>query len=73
MYLLLLSKYLNSTFWPKLPVMSVPKLLIFITIPYIENSSYHCKKQLLNIINKYFPPIYVFLLIDKLYRHFVPL
>ena len=49
-----LSKYLNSTFCPKLPVMSVPKLPIFITLPYIGNSSHHCKKQLLNIVNKYF-------------------
>ena len=52
-----LSKYLNSTFCPKLPVMSVPKLPIFITLPYIGNSSNHCKKQLLNIVNKYFPQV----------------
>ena len=52
-----LSKYLNSTFCPKLPVMSVPKLPIFITLPYIGNSSHHCKKQLLKIVNKYFPQV----------------
>ena len=37
--------------------MSVPKLPIFITLPYIGNSSNHCKKQLLNIVNKYFPQV----------------
>ena len=37
--------------------MSVPKLPIFITLPYIGNSSHHCKKQLLNIVNKYFPQV----------------
>ena len=52
-----LSKYLNSTFCPELPVMSVSKLPIFITLPYIGNSSHHCKKQLLNIVNKYFPQV----------------
>ena len=52
-----LSKYLISTFCPKVPVMSVPKLPIFITLPYIGNSSHHCKKQLLNIVNKYFPQV----------------
>ena len=31
------------------------KLPIFITLPYIGNSSHHCKNQLLNIVNKYFP------------------
>ena len=49
-----LNKYSNSTYCPKLPVMSVPKLPIFITLPYIGNSSHHCKKQLRNIVNKYF-------------------
>ena len=50
--------------------MSVPKLPIFITLPFIGNFSYHSKKQLHNIVKKYFPPselIYaVFLLMETL-------
>ena len=46
-----------KTFCPKLPVISVPKFPIFIALPYIGNASHHCKKQLLNIVNRYFPQV----------------
>ena len=52
-----LKKYLDNVFTPKLPVLSVPKLPIYIVLPYLDNPSYHCKKKLTSIINKYFPQV----------------
>ena len=52
-----LLKYLGNVFTPKLPVLSVPKLPIYIVLPYLGNPSYHCKKKLTSIINRYFPQV----------------
>ena len=49
-----LKKYLDNIFTPILPVLPVPKLPIYIVLPYLGNSSYHCKKKLTSIINRYF-------------------
>ena len=37
--------------------MTVSKLPIYITLPYLGNLSYHCKKQLVDIVNRYFPQV----------------
>ena len=52
-----LKKYLDNVFTPKLPVLSVPKLPIYIVLPYLGNPGYHCKEKLTSIINRYFPQV----------------
>ena len=52
-----LKKYLDNIFTPKLPVLSVPKLPIYIVLPYLGNPSHHCKKKLTSIIDRYFPQV----------------
>ena len=52
-----LKKYLDNIFTPKLPVLSVPKLPIYIFLPYLGNHSHHCKKKLTSIINRFFPQV----------------
>ena len=50
-----LKKYLDNIFTTKLPVLSVPKLPIYIVLPYLGNPSHHCKKKLTSIIIRFFP------------------
>ena len=38
-------------------VSSVPKLPIYIVLPYLGNPSHHCKKKLTSIINRFFPQV----------------
>ena len=52
-----LKKYLDNVITPKLPVLSVPKLPIYIVLPYLGNPNRHCKKKLTSIINRFFPQV----------------
>ena len=49
-----LKKYLDNVFTPKLPVLSVPKLPIYILFFLISATlvTIHCKKKLTSIINR---------------------
>ena len=46
-----------KVFFPKKPTLSVPKLPVYMSLPFMGDHSYHCKKQLSLLINKYFPQV----------------
>ena len=52
-----LNNYLDIIYNPKNPILSVPKLPVYMSLPFMGDHSYHCKKQLSLLINKYFPQV----------------
>ena len=52
-----LNKYLDKIFQPKRPLLTVPKYDLYFKLPFIGSSSYQCKKQINDLISKYFPQI----------------
>ena len=52
-----LNNYLDRIYNPKNPTLSVPKLPVYMSLPFMGDHSYHCKKQLSFLINKYFPQV----------------
>ena len=48
-----LNNYLDIIYSPKKPTLSVPKLPVYVSLAFMGDHSYHCKKELL--IPKYFP------------------
>ena len=52
-----LNNYLDRIYNPKNPTLSVPKLPVYMSLPFMGDHSYHCKKQLSLLINKYFPQV----------------
>ena len=41
-----LNNYLDRIYNPKNPTLSVPKLPVYMSLPFMGDHSYHCKKQL---------------------------
>ena len=52
-----LTKYLNDKFQPKPNIITVPKFDVYIKLQYLGSHSYHCKKHLIELINRYFPQV----------------
>ena len=52
-----LNNYLDRIYNPKNRTLSVPKLPVYMSLPFKGDHSYHCKKQLSLLINKYFPQV----------------
>ena len=53
----LVSKFLNSIHNPLKCKLTVPKFEIFVSLPYLGDSSIKCKKELNSLLNKFYPQI----------------
>ena len=65
------SKYLNSIHAPHERKLTVPKFEIFLSLPYLGDSSLNCKKELNSLINKFYPQVKLNFIFKNYKLHYI--